>query len=163
MATAVVSLTLLASPTATGDSASPDTYQGRTAKAWHDVALHRLHQRDHARAKAGQAIRHGRRMRRELAGMRHIRLHQPDSLEAIRLAAIAYHVDYQLLRDIAACESHLYRYAKNRHSTASGLFQFLTGTFAGTPYGAESIWSPYANALAAGWMISQGRRGEWVC
>jgi len=97
------------------------------------------------------------------------------SLEAIRLASIVYHVDFHLLYRRASCESMgmapaspasertLNRYAKNPTSTASGLFQFLTSTWASTPYAGESIWSPYANALAAAWMVSVGRGGEWVC
>jgi hypothetical protein len=100
--------------------------------------------------------------------LRHLKrkvMHQPDSLEAIRLAAITYNVDYDTMKNIASCETggSFNRYSKNPSSSASGLFQFLTGTFAGTPYGRESIWSPYANALAAGWMMAHGRRGEWVC
>lgn len=90
-------------------------------------------------------------------------LSRPSSLEAIRLASIAYGISYSTLYRKADCESHLYPLAKNPKSTASGLFQFLTSTFASTPYAGESIWSPYANALAAGWMHANGRSGEWVC
>lgn len=32
-----------------------------------------------------------------------------------------------------------------------------------TPYRNESVWSPYASALAAAQMLKAGRRGEWVC
>ena len=62
----------------------------------------------------------------------------------------------------ARCQSHLDRYARNP-SGASGLFQFMPGTFAGTPFGRYSIYDPYANALAAGWMHMRGRGGAWVC
>ncbi len=46
-------------------------YQGKTAQAWHRVALQRLTERDRARSKAGAAIRGERRLRREL-----LRLHR---------------------------------------------------------------------------------------
>jgi hypothetical protein len=36
-------------------------------------------------------------------------------------------------------------------------------TWRSTPYGVFSVWSPYANALAAGWMHLNGRGGEWSC
>jgi hypothetical protein len=63
----------------------------------------------------------------------------------------------------AACESGGYAFARNPYSDASGLFQFMPSTFATTPFGRLSIWSPYANAMAAGWMQAHGRGGEWVC
>jgi hypothetical protein len=91
--------------------------------------------------------------------------HQPSSLTAIALASVAYGVDHQTLVRKARCETGgtFSPYAKNPNSTASGLFQFLTSTWASTPYGHLSIWDPYANALAAGWMHRVGRGGEWVC
>lgn len=89
--------------------------------------------------------------------------HSATVTEAINLASTAYGVSSSTLWRKATCESHLSPRAKNRRSTASGLFQFLTSTWAGTPYGHFSIWSAYANAMAAGWMHSVGRGGEWVC
>jgi hypothetical protein len=70
VATLAVSLTLLA-PQAVGDAAHPTTYQGRTAHQWQRAMTRMRVQRDHARQRAGKAIRHGRRVDRELAGMRH--------------------------------------------------------------------------------------------
>jgi uncharacterized protein YraI len=64
---------------------------------------------------------------------------------------------------VATCESGLNPNAVNRASRASGLFQFLPGTWATTPYASDNILDPVANANAAGWMWSVGRRGEWVC
>jgi hypothetical protein len=81
--------------------------------------------------------------------------------EAIELAGATYG-NTGLLWSLARCESHLWPYAHNP-SGASGLLQFLPSTFASTPYRHLSIWSPYANAMAGGWMIAHGRRGEWVC
>ena len=102
--------------------------------------------------------RQNRRLKRELARRWH-----DNSMEAIAYASVAYGVDYTMLLRKARCESRLYPYAKNPTSTASGLFQFLTSTWATTPYARFSIWDPYANALAAGWMHANGRGREWVC
>ena len=101
--------------------------------------------------------------RRELRQLRRTLRHRSSSLEAIALASTAYGVDYWTLRRKAACESRFNPQARNPQSTASGLFQFLTSTWASTPYRRLSIWSPYASALAAGWMHDVGRGGEWVC
>lgn len=85
--------------------------------------------------------------------------------EAIDLAATTYHVDAATLHRKAECESHKNPHARNPSSSSSGLFQFLPSTWATTPYARFSIWSSYANALAAGWMHSPGvnRGNEWVC
>ena len=64
---------------------------------------------------------------------------------------------------VARCESVLDPNAVNPSSNASGLFQFLPGTWATTPYADQDIFDPVANANAAGWMWSVGRRNEWVC
>jgi uncharacterized protein YraI len=63
---------------------------------------------------------------------------------------------------VAECESNLNPYAVNP-SGSYGLFQFIRTTWKSTPYGNEDIFDPEANANAAGWMWSQGRKSEWVC
>jgi len=35
--------------------------------------------------------------------------------------------------------------------------------WATTPWAGDNIYDPVANANAAAWMWSVGRRGEWVC
>jgi hypothetical protein len=102
------------------------------------------------------------RLRRRLARQRYVVLHDPSVVEAIGLAAATYGHGDELWRK-AACESRMNPGARNLSSAASGLYQFLPGTFASTPYGSFSIFSPYANALAAGWMHSHGRGNEWSC
>ncbi|HEU5424567.1 MAG TPA: SH3 domain-containing protein [Nitrolancea sp.] len=62
---------------------------------------------------------------------------------------------------VARCESNLNPRAVGGGSF--GLFQFTRGTWATTPYAGDDIFDPQANANAAGWMWSVGRRGEWVC
>jgi hypothetical protein len=86
----------------------------------------------------------------------------PETSTAIGLACTIYG-HCSTLWSKARCESKLYRYAKNRHSKAAGLFQFLSSTWSSTPFHGFSVFDPYANALAAGWMHTHGRGGEWVC
>lgn len=44
-----------------------------------------------------------------------------------------------------------------------GLFQFHSGTWAGTPYGGANIYDGPSQVMAAAWMWSQGRQNEWSC
>lgn len=64
---------------------------------------------------------------------------------------------------IIARESHGNPRAYNR-SGASGLGQFLPGTWASTPQGRAglSVWDPVANTAAINWMLSVGRAREFV-
>jgi hypothetical protein len=139
------------SPTDTGTGPEPvptptttiqieERVQGRTARQWHKVAARYL--------QSTRVLRHAIRF-------------DPETTTAIGLACTVYGNCATLWRK-ASCESHLYRYAHNS-SGASGLFQFLPGTWRSTPFGRFSIYDPYANALAAGWMHARGRGGEWVC
>ena len=73
--------------------------------------------------------------------------HNPQVSEALALACSTYGSCSTLTRR-AWCESRDDPRAQNA-SGASGLFQFLPSTFRSTPYGRLSVWSPYANALAA--------------
>lgn len=63
---------------------------------------------------------------------------------------------------VATCESGLDP-SQNNSGGAEGLFQFMPGTWATTPYASMSIFNAWASANAAMWMWSHGRRGEWVC
>jgi hypothetical protein len=124
----------------------PEIVQGQVA------ALRKQVKREHSRYLA--AHRRVRQLTRTLA-------HHDSTREAISLACAVYG-NCGTLWSLARCESGLSPSARNP-SGASGLLQFLPSTWAGTPFGRLSIWSPYANALAAGWMLAQGRRSEWVC
>ncbi|MBA3449582.1 MAG: SH3 domain-containing protein [Chloroflexia bacterium] len=64
---------------------------------------------------------------------------------------------------VARCESDLVPSAVNRPGGSYGLFQFKPGTWLGTPFAEYDIFDPRANANAAAWMWSVGRRREWVC
>lgn len=64
---------------------------------------------------------------------------------------------------VARCESRWDPYARNP-SGSTGLFQFMPGTWATTPYGRRWIYSAKWQSLAAAWMIGRaGRSREWVC
>jgi len=80
----------------------------------------------------------------------------------IYAAADAYGQSREDMLRVATCESGLDPNAVGG-GLYHGLFQFVPSTFAGTPFGGQSIYDPAANANAAAWMWSQGRRGEWVC
>lgn len=102
------------------------------------------------------------RLQRRLARQRYVILHDPTVTEAIGLAAATYGHGDELWRK-ARCESGLNRFARNPASAASGLFQFLPSTWNTTPYAGFSVFDPFANSLAAGWMHAHGRANEWVC
>jgi hypothetical protein len=116
------------------------TVQGKTVDQWHQVAQRYLSRE--------RSLAHAVRF-------------DPETSTALNLACTVYGHCSELWRK-ARCESHLWRYAHNP-SGASGLLQFLPSTWASTPYGRFSVYDPYANALAAGWMHAHGRGGEWVC
>jgi uncharacterized protein YraI len=84
-------------------------------------------------------------------------------IQIIHEAADKYDQPREDMVRVARCESNLDPYAVNSGANNHGLFQFVPDTFAGTPYGGYDIYDPWANANAAGWMWSEGRRGEWVC
>jgi hypothetical protein len=118
-------------------------YRGRTAHEWAMRYKHRTRQYQHAR--------------RTL-------LTSPHVVEAINLACATYGYCSTLWRK-ADCETGgtYSPRSLNSSSSASGLFQFLPSTWRTTPYGRFSVFSPYANALAAGWMHVHGRGSEWEC
>jgi hypothetical protein len=120
---------------------APAKYAGHDAMFWHTAYIAQL--------------RRTRALRRTL-------LHTPAVAEALNLACAVYGGCSTLWRR-ASCESRLRALATNAHSGAAGLLQFLPSTWATTPFARFDIYSPYANALAAGWMLTHGRGGEWSC
>lgn len=102
--------------------------------------------------------------RRRLRVVRRVLLADPHVVEAINVACATYGHCSTLWRK-AECETGgtFNPRAYNGSSGAAGLFQFLGSTWRSTPYARFSVWSPYANALAAGWMHDHGRGGEWAC
>ncbi|MBI5869375.1 MAG: transglycosylase SLT domain-containing protein [Actinobacteria bacterium] len=76
-------------------------------------------------------------------------------------AAEAYGQDPAALYRVMICESGGDPNADN--GVCKGLFQFNPGTWAGTPFGGQSIYDGHSQIQAAAWMWSQGRKGEWTC
>lgn len=151
----IIACGTLVATTATADSTRPivSTYQGKTAQWW---AKRAVQNRKNANAREVTI----RRLKKAMT-------HNTSIEECVKLATIAY-PNFTEARawQIIYHESWQSgkQFAKNRSSTASGLYQFLTSTFASTPYGRAgmSIWSPCASSLAAGWMHQNGRGGEWA-
>jgi uncharacterized protein YraI len=87
---------------------------------------------------------------------------EEEIIAIIREAAAAHGQDPQAMLRVARCESGLNPSAVGA-GIYFGLFQFVPSTFEATPYGGGDIFDPRANANAAAWMWSEGRKGEWVC
>jgi uncharacterized protein YraI len=83
-------------------------------------------------------------------------------VQIIYAAADRYKQPREDMLRVAQCESNLNPNAVNP-SGSYGLYQFIRSTWATTPYASYDIFDPWANANAAGWMWSVGRRSEWVC
>lgn len=85
----------------------------------------------------------------------------------IRRAAAKYNQPLSDAMRVADCESDFRPWLVNSTPVgsehATGLFQFLPSTWRTTPYRNRSIFSARWNAMAAMWMWSVGRRGEWAC
>lgn len=88
-----------------------------------------------------------------------------DAEAAIGWAAARWGVDYGWLLRVATCESGLNPNAYNP-SGASGLFQFMPGTywtFAARIGETRSYFNPYGAANVAAYMFSIGLAYEWTC
>lgn len=137
--------------TETANSANITTYQGKDATWW--------------AKRAQQARKDANARRNTIKRLKHTIRYSSSIQECVHLATIAYpRFTESRAWQIIYHESWRSgkQFAKNRHSTASGLYQFLTSTWASTPYSGTSIWSPCASSLAAGWMHQNGRGGEWA-
>jgi uncharacterized protein YraI len=80
----------------------------------------------------------------------------------IRDAAVRYGQDPAAMLRVARCESNLAANAVNP-AGSYGIFQFVRSTWDSTPYADHDVFEAWANANAAAWMWSVGRRNEWVC
>ena len=83
--------------------------------------------------------------------------------DTIIAAAATYGQSACAMLNVAWCESRFNPNAYNGQYGATGLFQFLYGTWLSTPFAGYSRTNAWASANAAGWMWAHGRRGEWVC
>lgn len=91
--------------------------------------------------------------------------HQPRA--CVRRAVLTYRLkgwQKAWMYRIPGCESRWDPYARNAHSSASGLYQFLhPSTWATTPYASRNVFRAKWNALAAAYMVRAGRSREWAC
>ncbi len=90
-------------------------------------------------------------------------LRRADIIAIIHEAADRYGQSREDMLRVARCESDLVSQAVNSVGGSYGLFQFKPFTWDSTPYAEYDIFDPRANAYAAAWMWSVGRRNEWVC
>jgi hypothetical protein len=65
--------------------------------------------------------------------------------------------------NVAYCESRYHPNSVNTDSGATGLFQFMAGTWSGTPWGNKSRFDPVYNSLAAAWLYKTYGPGRWTC
>jgi hypothetical protein len=65
--------------------------------------------------------------------------------------------------NVAYCESRYHPNSVNTDSGATGLFQFMAGTWSGTPWANKSRFDPVANAQAAAWLYKTYGPGRWSC
>lgn len=90
---------------------------------------------------------------------------------AVADAAARYGLDRVMLADLGWCESRLTADARNPRSSATGVYQFLTGTWEwvrslGAPHAHEDRTHARANAFTAAWLITRtdlGGINHWVC
>jgi hypothetical protein len=92
----------------------------------------------------------------------------PSEIESvIRAAAVTWGADVDQLLRIAWCESRYNPAAYNASSGASGLFQFISGTWAinsvRAGYGGASVFDPVANANTAAMMFANSQAAQWAC
>jgi hypothetical protein len=89
------------------------------------------------------------------------RYSQQQIISIIRTAASRYGANGDQMVRVARCESGLNPRAYDPNSGASGLFQFMPGTFYG--HGGHDIWDPTDQSNVAAKMFAQGQSGAWTC
>jgi peptidoglycan hydrolase CwlO-like protein len=89
------------------------------------------------------------------------RYSQQQIISIIRTAASRYGANGDQMVRVAGCESGLNPQAYDPYSGASGLFQFMPGTFYG--HGGHDIWDPTDQSNVAANVFAQGQSGAWSC
>lgn len=116
------------------------------------------------RAKLIKAVRARDEARADARRIRQVLAHDPTVEEALTIAAVAYGVPLSEMRSAARCESTFNPAARN--GRYRGLFQFGP-IFEASPFGHAglSVWSPFASAMAAAYIVRHGGRGwsPWEC
>lgn len=90
---------------------------------------------------------------------------QTNTVACLHRAALHWEIPFRSIKFIAYRESRFDAYAKNQHSTASGLLQFLSTTWAGSwnPYRAWSVFDAKHNSLAGAYAMHLGYWSWWRC
>lgn len=143
---------------------SKEMIQGKSIEWWY----RRTQQaRKDANARRATVLK----QRREIKKLRKTLAHDPSVQEAVALAAMVYPNfsqarAWRIIKHeswMTADPLHAYNRTSVNGCHATGLYQFLDCTFRSTPFGRAgfSIYSPYAQSLAAGWMHANGRGCEW--
>lgn len=84
--------------------------------------------------------------------------------QLIRDYSAQYGISAEIPLRIARCESGFNQFSKNKNSTASGVFQFLTSTWATKPLAKDhSVFDADANVHTAIWLMSLGKYSMWQC
>jgi hypothetical protein len=86
--------------------------------------------------------------------------------KAIQLASLTQRISYGDMVSVSYCETAgtFDPAIVNPRSHATGLFQFLGSTWQHTPFAALDRRDPYANAMAAAWLVRHdGDWHEWDC
>ncbi|GAC1334929.1 MAG: hypothetical protein NVSMB17_17220 [Candidatus Dormibacteria bacterium] len=86
---------------------------------------------------------------------------QKDVVAIIRAAAARHGASADQMVSVARCESSLNPRAYDPGSGASGLFQFMPGTFYGR--GGHDIWDAADQSEVAARMFAAGQAGQWSC
>lgn len=87
-------------------------------------------------------------------------------IQLIKDYSAQYGIDPAVPLRIAKCESGYNQFSKNRSSSASGVFQYLSGTWKGTDEAKAglSVWDADANVKAAvKYMAIHHSTQPWVC
>jgi hypothetical protein len=92
------------------------------------------------------------------------RTYSKEEIQAlIRSYSAQYGISASLPLRIANCESGYNQFSKNSHSTASGVFQYLSGTWKNTPAGKQgiSVFDAEANVKTAVSSIAINGTAPW--
>lgn len=88
--------------------------------------------------------------------------------EEVQALIIQYSQQYGISADVplrvARCESGFNQFAKNRSSTASGVYQWLASSWRNQPAsvnGTVSVFDAEANIRAAVWLIAHNKISPW--
>jgi hypothetical protein len=142
------------------DEAKPQTHLGLTAEQWHARAVTRTKERNRVRGEVRMLTRH-------IAYMQRIKRKAwtRDATYAINLAASVFGVSRSEMWSVASCETGgtFSPFARNRSSSASGLFQFLDSTWASQGIAGFSVYDPVANALGAARIVARQGWRQWSC